>query len=88
MDLLQSLITAGAVATISGLLVTLVRIAIGAERRRADDWRQAAQTSAKANEVLSSNVEKLVNTVEQMARSQNDMMALLQGLAAERRAAS
>ena len=88
MDILTSLITAGALGTIIAGIITLVRIAIGAERRRADDWRTAAQTSAAANAILNSHMEKLIGSVEQLATSQREMMALLQAMAADRRGAA
>lgn len=88
MDILPSLITAGALSTTLGGMIALVRIALGAERRRADDWRTAAQTSAAANAILGSHVEKLISSVEQLATSQREMMALLQSVAAERRGAA
>lgn len=84
MDLLQSLITAGVGAALVTGMITLVRMAVGAERRRADDWRTAAQTSAEANKIMLVNVEKLLNTVEQMANTQREMMGLLQKVAADR----
>ena len=73
-----------------GILATflaLVRIAIGSERRRADDWREAARTAVAANSVLSGNVEKLITSVEQLATSQRESLSLLQKLAAERQVA-
>lgn len=88
MDIIPTLITAGVIGTIMTGMIALVRIALGAERRRADDWRTAAQTSAAANAVLSGNIDKLVTSVEQLATSQREMMALLQSVAAERRGAT
>ena len=87
MDIVASLVTAGAVGTILTAIIALVRIALGAERRRADDWRTAAQTSAAANVILSGNLDKLITSVEQLATSQREMMALLQKMAADRRSA-
>jgi len=87
-NILTSLITAGALGTILAGVISLVRIALGAERRRADDWRTAAQTSAAANAILGGHVEKLIGSVEQLATSQRVMMALLQTMATERRNAS
>lgn len=78
---MQSLITAGVATAIIGGMITLVRMAVSGDRRRADDWREAAQTQAEANKVLSTNLDKLINTVEQMANSQRDMMGLLQRIA-------
>lgn len=77
MDALTSIITAGVMTAIITGMLALVRIALGAERRRADDWRMAAQTTSAANAVLSTNVDKLVTSVEQMATSQREMMTLL-----------
>lgn len=85
MDILTSLITAGAFGTIIAGVITLVRIAIGAERRRADDWRTAAQTSAAANAILIGGQEKLIASVEHLATTQREMMALLQKVAAAER---
>ena len=85
MDILTSLITAGAFGTIIAGVITLVRIAIGAERRRADDWRTAAQTSAAANAILIGGQEKLIASVEHLAITQREMMALLQKVAAAER---
>lgn len=88
MDLLASLIQAGVVGTILAGMLALVRIALGAERRRADDWRTAAQTTAATNAVLSANIDKLISSVEQLATSQREMMALLQTVATDRRSAA
>ena len=88
MDILSSLITAGAIGTVLTGLIALVRIAIGAERRRADDWRTAAQTSAAANAVLTGHVETLIGSVNQLATAQREMMALLQTMAADHRGAA
>lgn len=84
MDLLPSLITAGVVGTILTGMLALVRIAVGSERRRADDWRTAAQTSSAANAVLGSQVEKLIGSVEQLATSQREIISLLQTMATDR----
>lgn len=81
-DLAQWIVGAGIVAAI----VTLVRIAVGAERRRADDWRETARTGAEANAVLSTNVEKLIVSVEQLAMSQRETLTLLHTLADRRSA--
>jgi methyl-accepting chemotaxis protein len=90
MDLLQY----GIAGAILAAMLALVRIAIGAERRRADDWRTAAQTTAAANEVLSSHVGglvasvqkltesvgKLIDSAEKQADSQQETLALLRKL--------
>lgn len=68
--------------------ITLVRIAVAAERRRADDWHEAAQTREAANLVMSANVEKLITSVEQLATSQREILALVQSLATDRRGAA
>jgi len=86
--MLTSLITAGAVGTILTGMIALVRIALGAERRRADDWRTAAQTSAAANEVLGNHVEKLIGSVEQLSAAQREMIVAIQAVAADRRGAA
>lgn len=88
MDILASLITAGVVTAVLTAMLALVRIALGAERRRADDWREAAKTSSAANAVLSTNLDKLITSHEQLVISQRDMMALLQTIAADRRSAA
>jgi len=80
-NLVALLIQAGVVGTILTGMLALVRIAIGAERRRADDWREAAKTTSAANTVLSANVEKLIGSVEHLATSQREMLLLLQALA-------
>lgn len=85
MDTVTSLITAGALGTIIAGIITLVRIAISAERRRADDWRLAARTSAEANTVLTGHFDKLITSVEQLAVSQREMMTLLQTMTADLR---
>jgi hypothetical protein len=87
-EIVASLITGGAIAALITAMVALVRIALGAERRRADDWRTAAQTSSAANAVLSANIDKLVTSVEQLAKSQRETMSLLQTLASDRRDAA
>lgn len=81
-NLVALLIQAGVVGTILTGMLALVRIAIGAERRRADDWREAAKATSAANTVLSTNVEKLIGSVEHLATSQREMLVLLQAMAA------
>ena len=88
MDILASLITAGVATAILTGMITLVRIALGAERRRADDWREAAHTSSEANTVNAANLDKLINSHEQLVTSQREMMVLLQTIAADRRSAA
>ena len=63
MDILATLATAGVAGTIAGFVIALVRIALRAERGRADDWRTAAQTSAAANAIFSAHVETLIGSV-------------------------
>lgn len=77
-DWVQTAISGGFIAA----MIVLVRIALGSERRRADDWRTAAQTTAEANRVMSANVDKLVGTVEQMAATQREMMGTQRELVA------
>jgi hypothetical protein len=62
----------------------LVRIAVGAERRRADDWRaragewrETAETTAEANALMASNVKTLTTSVELLAASQREANATL-----------
>lgn len=69
-------------------VISLVKIAVAAERRRADDWHEAAQTREAANLVMAANVEKLITSVEQLATSQREILALVQGLATDRRGAA
>lgn len=69
MGLVATLIQAGVVTAVVGAMLALVRIAVGAERRRADDWRTAAQTTAAANEVLSSHLGGLVSSVQKLTES-------------------
>lgn len=75
-------------AAVLGGFITLVRIALSAERRRADDWRTAAQTSSEANRVLSSNIDKLIGSVEQLSASQREVVSLLHTLADQERRSS
>lgn len=82
------LIQAGVVGTIATFTLALVRIAIRAERGRADDWREAAKTTSAANTVLSANVEKLIGSVEHLATSQREMLVLLQAMAGKDRSAA
>ena len=81
-------ILAGLVATVLTAMLALVRIAIRAERGRADDWREAAKTTTAANSVLSTNVEKLIGSVEHLATSQREMLVLLQAMAGKDRSAA
>lgn len=83
--ILPTLLGAGVLGTIIAGALALVRIAIAAERRRADDWRTAAQTSAQANLVLTGHFDKLIHSVEQLAVSQREMMTVLQTMSAELR---
>lgn len=78
----------GVTAGILWAAIKLVNIAVTAERRRADDWREAAHTSQAANAVMSANVEKLIASVEQLATSQREILALVQGLAVDRHGAA
>ena len=91
-DLVSALITAGGFGVLITGVIALVRIAVGASERRADDWRTAAQTAAAANVLNSASIDKLIGSVEQLSASvqqlaatQRDMMALLQTVAADRR---
>lgn len=63
---------------VMGAVITLVKIAVAAERRRADDWRDAARTGGEANRVLSANMEKLITSVDNLASSQREILSLLQ----------
>jgi hypothetical protein len=88
MTLVAALIQGGTVTAVLGFMLALVRIAIGSERRRADDWRTAAQTTAAANDILTGHVEALVSSVGQLTTSQREMMSLLQGMAHDGRSAA
>lgn len=95
----QVFLTAGGVGAFLAALIILVRLAVGAHKDRADDWRTAAQTGAEANRVMAGNVDRLVTTttslvtsVEQltttqreMVTTQREMMTLLTSLVNERR---
>jgi membrane glycosyltransferase len=75
----MDVIAAGATITaVMGAMLALVRIAIAAERRRADDWRETARTRGEANAVLSANNEKLIGSIEQVSLSNREIMATLQ----------
>lgn len=88
-DLAPWLAQGGIIGAILWAAIALVRIALGAERRRADDWREAAKTSASAAAVMSGHVERLVSAVEQLTAAQRECLSILQGLAAaERRSAA
>jgi len=82
MDLAALLLTGGGVGATLAFTLALVRIAIGTERRRADDWKEAAQTSAVANTVLTGNMERLITTVEHLATAQRETLTLVQVMAA------
>jgi len=88
MDIIASLITAGVVGTILTAMIALVRIALGAERHRADDWRTAAQTTTAANAIMAGHVERLTGTVDAQSATLREMMALLQVVVADRRGAA
>lgn len=82
--MVDQLITAGAAGAVIAGIITLVRIAVSSERRRADDaresaaeWRDAAETLRAANDVLAVHVGKLVGSVEQLSTTQREMMGLL-----------
>lgn len=88
MDALASVLTALGAGGVITAMVTLVRLAIGAERRRADDWRTAAQNTTAANTVLTANIDKLITSVEQLAKSQQQVLSMLQAMSTERREAA
>jgi hypothetical protein len=75
-----NLIAAGVVGTILTVMLALVRVAVAAERRRADDWRETAQTGQEANAVMNGNVVKLIASVEQLAASQRETNATVQSM--------
>ena len=88
MDIITGLLTAGALGTVLTAALALVRIAIGAERRRADDWRTAYNSTTAANAILGSQVEKLITSVEHLSTAQREMMTVLQTMTADRRGAA
>lgn len=62
--------------------------AVRAERGRADDWRTAAQTTAEANRVLSTSIDKLAEAVERSMRVQDEILRNQQDLLRRRRGAA
>jgi hypothetical protein len=68
-----------------GGVVALVKIAVGSESRRANDWREIAKTSAAAAEVNGGHVRELVGAVNQLATAQRECLAILQGIATDHR---
>lgn len=83
-DLAPLLAQGGITAGVLWAAVALVRIAVGAERRRADDWRtragewrETAETTAEANALMTSNVKTLTASVELLAASQRETNATL-----------
>ena len=88
MDLVQSFGVGGVVVALLGAVVTLVKIAISAERRVSGYWREAFQTSNAANAVLTGHLDRIVSTVDQMATTQRETLALVQAMAAEKRSAA
>lgn len=87
-DSLAPWLAGGGIPAILWFVVKLVSIAVGAERRRADDWHEASKTREAANLVMAANNEKLIASVEQLATSQREILALVQSLATERRGAA
>jgi hypothetical protein len=71
-----------------GGVVALVRIAVASSDRRADDWREIARTAQAAAAVSSEHVAQLIPAVQQLAAAQRESLALLQGMATERRGAA
>lgn len=72
---------AGGVGAILATFLALVRIAVGTERRRADDWRETARTTTAANEVLAANDQQLISAIGELAASQREVLSLLHKLA-------
>jgi hypothetical protein len=81
-NVVAALIQGGVVTAVLAFVLALVRIAIGSERRRADDWRTAAETREAANAVQAGHVEKLVSSVGQLTTSVGQLMAAQQQLSA------
>lgn len=78
----------GGIGVLLWFTIAMVKIAVAAERGRADDWRGTAKTREAANEVMSTNVQKLIASVEQLAASQREILALVKSLATDRRNAA
>lgn len=72
----------GFLTTVVWAVYRLHTDAVAAERRRADDWRTAAQMQSAANEVHSANIAKLIGSVEQLSASQREVLGLLHSLTA------
>lgn len=68
----------------TGGFVTLVRIAVGSESKRADDWRKIAETSTAAATTNGEHVRELVGAVNQLSAAQRECLAILQTMQAER----
>jgi hypothetical protein len=75
-----------ALATLGGGggVVALVRIAVGSETRRANDWRDIATTATAAAGKQGEHVRDLVAAVNQLAQAQRESLAILQTIQAER----
>jgi hypothetical protein len=67
-----------------GGIVALVRIAVGSETRRANDWREIARTATEAATRNGEHVRELVTAVNQLAAAQRESLAILQAIQAER----
>lgn len=64
----------------AGGIVTLVKIAVGSETRRANDWRSIAETATAAAERNGEHVRDLLAAVNQLAAAQREQLAILNGL--------
>lgn len=57
-----------------GASIKMVQMTVSAERRRADDWKDTAETSAETTRVLVESVDKLILAVDQLSVSQRELM--------------
>lgn len=79
---MPNLVDSVTVGGVLAFILTLVRIAIGTERRRADDWRTSAAMTKAANDVLQGSVERLADSQREMAASTREMATSVRDLLA------
>lgn len=80
MDSLAEWLTAGGVGAFLATTIILMRIAITAERGRADDWRTVAQTQASVGKVQEEHIRKLILAVEQLTSVQQQTLEVVRRL--------
>ena len=78
----------GGVGIFLWFIVAMVKISVGAERRRADGWQETARIRETANDVMADNMQKLIASLGELATSQREILALVRSLATERRSAA